>query len=61
MRRARAMGAVAVAASVFVGYSGVSAQSPSAPVASGAVAVPTIGLVVPLISNPYWKLIQDFA
>ena len=22
---------------------------------------PTIGFVVPLISNPYWKLIQDFA
>jgi ABC-type sugar transport system substrate-binding protein len=28
---------------------------------SQAVARPKIGFVVPLISNPYWKLIQDFA
>jgi ribose transport system substrate-binding protein len=32
---------------------------PGTPVASPKV--PTIGFVVPLISNPYWKLIQDFA
>jgi ribose transport system substrate-binding protein len=29
--------------------------------ASGGAKKPTIGFVVPLISNPYWKLIQDFA
>jgi ABC-type sugar transport system substrate-binding protein len=28
---------------------------------SGGASKPTIGFVVPLISNPYWKLIQDFA
>jgi len=33
--------------------------APGTPVASPMV--PTIGFVVPLISNPYWKLIQDFA
>jgi len=33
--------------------------APGTPVASPKV--PTIGFVVPLISNPYWKLIQDFA
>jgi len=32
---------------------------PGTPVASPKH--PTIGFVVPLISNPYWKLIQDFA
>lgn len=31
------------------------------PPASGGGEKPTIGFVVPLISNPYWKLIQDFA
>jgi ABC-type sugar transport system substrate-binding protein len=41
---------------VIVAVPGVSAQS-EAPAAER----PTIGLVVPLISNPYWKLIQDFA
>jgi ABC-type sugar transport system substrate-binding protein len=29
--------------------------------ATPAATKPTIGFVVPLISNPYWKLIQDFA
>jgi ribose transport system substrate-binding protein len=33
----------------------------SAPAASQPAARPKIGFVVPLISNPYWKLIQDFA
>jgi ABC-type sugar transport system substrate-binding protein len=37
--------------------------SGSAAAASGSAApsTPTVGFVVPLISNPYWKLIQDFA
>ena len=37
--------------------SGATASAP----ASTAATKPTIGFVVPLISNPYWKLIQDFA
>ena len=61
MRRTRGFGAVALVASIFVGYSGAVAQSPPVPAASGAGEIPTIGLVIPLISNPYWKLIQDFA
>lgn len=35
--------------------------APSAASASGATKQYTIGFVVPLISNPYWKLMQDFA
>src|SRR4051812_7716716 len=38
----------------------VAATSAATP-AKSAAAKPTIGFVVPLISNPYWKLIQDFA
>src|SRR5579864_8793185 len=61
MRRAtRAVCALTIAASVLVmaacgGNGGGSASSSSGP------KRPTIGFVVPLISNPYWKLIQDFA
>ena len=35
--------------------------SPAASSAGGGNATYTIGFVVPLISNPYWKLMQDFA
>jgi len=35
---------------------GVAAQDASPPAER-----PTVGMVVPLISNPYWKLVQDFA
>ena len=37
------------------------ATSAATPTGSPAATRPTIGFVVPLISNPYWKLIQDFA
>jgi ABC-type sugar transport system substrate-binding protein len=39
------------------------AAGESQPAGSGGTgaAKPTIGFVIPLISNPYWKLIQDFA
>ena len=55
MHRTKVLGALTalVAASVMAASPGVSAQSP-------APEAPTIGLVIPLISNPYWKLIQDF-
>jgi ABC-type sugar transport system substrate-binding protein len=35
--------------------------SPVGPSESTAITRPKIGFVIPLISNPYWKLIQDFA
>jgi ABC-type sugar transport system substrate-binding protein len=40
-----------------------SASSEASPSASGSAAIknPKVGFVIPLISNPYWKLIQDFA
>jgi ABC-type sugar transport system substrate-binding protein len=38
------------------------ATGASQPAESGGTgAKPVIGFVIPLISNPYWKLIQDFA
>jgi ribose transport system substrate-binding protein len=37
------------------------ATSAATPAGTMAHTRPTIGFVVPLISNPYWKLIQDFA
>jgi ABC-type sugar transport system substrate-binding protein len=37
------------------------ASASAAPAESQAAERPTIGFVVPLISNPYWKLIEDFA
>jgi ABC-type sugar transport system substrate-binding protein len=39
------------------------ASGASAPAESGGAGAPKpkIGFVIPLISNPYWKLIQDFA
>jgi ABC-type sugar transport system substrate-binding protein len=41
---------------------GAATPAPATAGASGPAAeTPTIGFVVPLISNPYWKLIQDFA
>lgn len=71
-----AVGMAAVLATAALSSTGsVLAQSPSAePTAAASTVptlppgtpvaspmVPTIGFVVPLISNPYWKLIQDFA
>jgi ABC-type sugar transport system substrate-binding protein len=61
------LAALAVTASLVVGACSGSA-SPS-PGASSGAGTPTgsagkqytIGFVVPLISNPYWKLMQDFA
>jgi ribose transport system substrate-binding protein len=40
-----------------------SAEGSASASASGSAAIknPKVGFVVPLISNPYWKLIQDFA
>jgi ABC-type sugar transport system substrate-binding protein len=67
MGRPRALGAVALLlGTLAVSSAGVVAQSPAAsggtsPAATTAPNPPTIGFVVPLISNPYWKLIQDFA
>jgi ABC-type sugar transport system substrate-binding protein len=53
-------GVVAVMLALIVAAcSSGSTTSPSA--ASGGSKPLTIGFVVPLISNPYWKLMQDFA
>jgi ABC-type sugar transport system substrate-binding protein len=41
--------------------SAATAAPASGDASSPAAERPTIGFVVPLISNPYWKLIQDFA
>jgi ABC-type sugar transport system substrate-binding protein len=62
-RHGRALGVLAVAASMVLaacssGSSGAPGGS-SGTTASGKQL--TIGFVVPLISNPYWKLMQDFA
>jgi ABC-type sugar transport system substrate-binding protein len=58
----------AAASSAPAAASSAPAAASSAPAAvSAAVSAapakknPTIGFVVPLISNPYWKLMQDFA
>jgi ABC-type sugar transport system substrate-binding protein len=70
MRRTRSLGAIALVLSVVVGACSGSGSAPSAgattaasaPAAASAAATkPKIGFVIPLISNPYWKLIQDFA
>lgn len=73
MRSSRsAVLAVAVAASLIAGAcsSGASPSASSAPPASASSSSAsasasgkqlTIGFVVPLISNPYWKVMQDFA
>jgi ABC-type sugar transport system substrate-binding protein len=62
------LAALAVSATLVVGAcQGAASPAPSG--SSGAGASPaasagkqyTIGFVVPLISNPYWKLMQDFA
>ncbi|HEY3524418.1 MAG TPA: substrate-binding domain-containing protein [Candidatus Limnocylindrales bacterium] len=61
---------LAVTASLVVGAcQGAASPAPSSggggassPAASGGTGKQyTIGFVVPLISNPYWKLMQDFA
>jgi ABC-type sugar transport system substrate-binding protein len=67
MRASRSLGAVALVASLVASACsstpGASAGSSagSSPAASGGGKALTIGFVVPLISNPYWKLMQDFA
>jgi inositol transport system substrate-binding protein len=57
--------ALAVITTLVVGAcSGSGSPAPggsSGPGASGTAKKLTIGFVVPLISNPYWKLMQDFA
>lgn len=62
MRVPRSLAAIAIvvvlAASACAG-SGAPSANPSGSASAGER--PTIGFVVPLISNPYWKLIQDFA
>jgi ABC-type sugar transport system substrate-binding protein len=68
------LSAVAVTLSVILAACSSGSSSPSAstgpaastatggsPAASGGSKPLTIGFVVPLISNPYWKLMQDFA
>jgi len=52
---------VAIAASLIVAACGGSGASPSGSTAASGGKKYTIGFVVPLISNPYWKLMQDFA
>jgi len=68
--RASRLGAVTLVAALVVGAcssapgssSGSSAAtSPAASGGGGGAKKPTIGFVIPLISNPYWKLMQDFA
>lgn len=59
MRGFRSLGAVALAVALVATACSTSAGTPAA--SSGPAAKPKIGFVVPLISNPYWKLIQDFA
>lgn len=76
MLRTRSLGAITLALSVVVAAcssstGGSAAPSASAPAPSETTAASggsspaaqtfTIGFVVPLISNPYWKLMQDFA
>jgi ABC-type sugar transport system substrate-binding protein len=51
---------LAIAAALLVGCSS-SKGSTSANTAADGKKTPTIGFVVPLISNPYWQLMQDFA
>ncbi|HET7028803.1 MAG TPA: substrate-binding domain-containing protein [Candidatus Limnocylindrales bacterium] len=66
MRGSRSLAAIAVVATLVVGAcSSAPGGSPgtsagNSPAASGGKKL-TIGFVVPLISNPYWKLMQDFA
>jgi ABC-type sugar transport system substrate-binding protein len=52
---------VATACSSPAATSKPATQGPVATGTAAAAEKPTIGFVVPLISNPYWKLIQDFA
>jgi inositol transport system substrate-binding protein len=60
---ALAMSVILVACSSSTGSSSpvASTGSGGSPAASGGSKPLTIGFVVPLISNPYWKLMQDFA
>ena len=54
----------AAASSTAAAAPSTAAAASSAPAAGSAAPAksnPTIGFVVPLISNPYWKLMQDFA
>jgi ABC-type sugar transport system substrate-binding protein len=59
MRRPRSL--VAVALAILFAASACTQAASAPPGGSAAADRPTIGFVVPLISNPYWKLIQDFA
>jgi ABC-type sugar transport system substrate-binding protein len=63
MRGSRSLAAIAVVATLVVGAcsSAPGSSAGASAGASGAAKKPTIGFVIPLISNPYWKLIQDFA
>jgi inositol transport system substrate-binding protein len=72
MRSWRSAGVIALAVMLTASAcsAGGGSAAPSAPASqaasvapggSQAAAKPKIGFVVPLISNPYWKLIQDFA
>jgi ABC-type sugar transport system substrate-binding protein len=56
-------GACSSSGSTATGTPPAQASSGSQPSAAGSAPAskPKIGFVVPLISNPYWKLIQDFA
>jgi ribose transport system substrate-binding protein len=70
----RALGVLAVALTLVLtacssgsspaassGAPGVSNAPTGSSAGGGTGKKPTIGFVIPLISNPYWKLIQDFA